>query len=157
MVTRKRIQWNQKFLPKNPDAGFCRSWYVTGMSPNNQASLVEVKQSPLHGRGLYAAVEIVVGTKIGTWPALILSTEDTAHVKATRLYHYIFYVDENAEGAMRAAVAFGPISMCNHSPDANATFNVDATTATVTLCASRDIAAGEEVLIDYGDFAAEAV
>lgn len=127
------------------------------MLPNNQASLVEVKQSPLHGRGLYAAAAISAGTEIGLWPTLVLSAEDTALVKATRLYHYIFYVDENAEGIMRAAVAFGPISMCNHSTDANATFNVDATAATVTLCASRDIAAGDEVLIDYGDFAAEAV
>ena len=127
------------------------------MLPDNQASLVEVKLSPLHGRGLYAAAALTAGSVIGSWPALILSTEDTAAVRSTRLYHYVFYVDENAEGAMRAAVAFGPISMCNHSTEANAVFAVDADAMTVTLSAARDIGAGEEILIDYGDFATEAV
>lgn len=127
------------------------------MLPENQASLVEVKQSPLHGRGLYAAMPVPSGTTIGTYPVLILDAEDTAALKPTRLYHYVFYVDETADGAMRAAVAFGPISMCNHSQTPNAAFSVDPADATVTLIASRDIAAGEEILIDYGDFAAEAV
>ena len=127
------------------------------MLPHNQASLVEVKQSPLHGRGLYAAAALTAGSVIGSWPALILSAEDTAAVRATRLYHYVFYVDETPEGAMRAAVAFGPISMCNHSTEANAVFAVDADAMTVTLTAARDIGAGEEILIDYGDFATEAV
>lgn len=127
------------------------------MSPQNQASLVEVKQSPLHGRGLYAAVPVPSGSILGTYPVLILSPADTAALKSTRLYHYVFYVDETADGAMRAAVAFGPISMCNHSTAPNAAFEVDPVAATVTLTTSRDIAAGEEILIDYGDFAAEAV
>ena len=127
------------------------------MFPENQASLVEVKQSPLHGRGLYAAATLAAGSKIGVWPALILSAEDTDKVKTTRLYHYVFFVDETAAGAMRAAVAFGPISMCNHSTDPNAEFEVDAGNATVTLIASRSINAGDEILIDYGDFATEAV
>ena len=127
------------------------------MPPENQASLVEVKQSPLHGRGLYAAGAISYGNQIGTWPALILNEADTAQVQSTRLYHYIFYVDETPEGAIRGAVAFGEISMCNHSPDANAVFAVDAAGATVSLTAARDIAAGEEILIDYGDFAEKAL
>ena len=127
------------------------------MLPETQASLVEGKQSPLHGRGRYAAQRIPSGTPIGTYPRLILSEADTAQVKGTRLYHYVFYIDENAEGAMRAAVAFGPISMCNHSPEANAVFAVNADDSTVTLSAGKDIAAGAEILIDYGDFADEAV
>lgn len=127
------------------------------MSPKNQASLVEVKQSPLHGRGLYAAAQVSAGTQLGTWPILILTEEDTARLKSTRLYHYVFYVDENADGAMRAAVAFGAISMCNHGTDPNAGFEVTAADATVTLTATKNLAAGDEILIDYGDFAAEAV
>ncbi|HRX73675.1 MAG TPA: SET domain-containing protein-lysine N-methyltransferase [Hyphomonas sp.] len=122
-----------------------------------QTSLVEVKQSPLHGRGLYAAVPISSGTTIGTYPILILSAEDTERLKTTRIYHYVFFVDETPEGAMRAAVAFGAISMCNHSRNACARFAVDPVTATVTLTASRNIAAGEEILIDYEDFAEEAI
>lgn len=127
------------------------------MSPKIQASYVEVKQSPLHGRGLYAVASVPSGTIIGTYPVLILSEADTTQLKQTRLYHYVFYVDETSEGEMRAAVAFGPISMCNHSAAPNAAFSVDASDASVTLTACRDITAGDEILIDYGDFAAEAV
>lgn len=127
------------------------------MLPDNSSSLVEVKQSPLHGRGLYAVRKIPAGTKIGTWPVLILTEEDTARVRHTRLYHYVFFVDETPDGRMRTAVAFGAIAMCNHSIGANAVFDVAPEEATVTLSAARDIEADEEILIDYGDFASEAV
>ncbi len=117
----------------------------------------EVRTSPLHGRGLFAATEIPEGAEIGVYPLLILSPEDTEALKVTRLYHYVFYVDERADGAMRAAVAFGAISMCNHDPAANAEFVVDAAAQTVTLSARTVIPAGDEILIDYEEFADEAL
>lgn len=118
---------------------------------------VEVQTSPLHGRGLFATADIPAGTRIGVYPLLILSHEDTERLKPTRLYHYVFYVDERADGAVRAAVAFGQISMCNHSPQANCDFFVDADTETVTLTTRLALAAGDEILIDYEDFADEAI
>ncbi len=127
------------------------------MLTDPHASPVEVRQSPVHGRGLYAAVPLVAGAMIGTYPLLILNEADTAAVRATRLYHYVFYVDENAAGEMRAAIAFGPISMCNHSPDANADFAVNAEDQTVTLTSRCAIPAGTEILIDYEDFAEQAI
>jgi hypothetical protein len=117
----------------------------------------EVRTSPLHGRGLFASRLIPKGAVIGIYPLLILSHEDTATLKSTRLYHYVFYVDEREDGDMRAAVAFGEISMCNHSPAANAEFEVDAAAQTVTLTASADLPAGTEILIDYQEFAEEAL
>ncbi|MEH6411700.1 MAG: SET domain-containing protein-lysine N-methyltransferase [Hyphomonas sp.] len=127
------------------------------MPQSAQASFVEVKDSPFHGRGLFAARAIAPGATIAVYPLLVLSTQDTAAVRATLLHHYVFYVDENADGEMRAAVAFGEISMCNHSPKANAGFTVDASAQTVTLTASRAIAPGDEILIDYEDFADEII
>jgi uncharacterized protein len=122
-----------------------------------QASCVEVKDSPFHGRGLFAAAAIGAGDVIAVYPLLILSQEDTATVRSTLLHHYVFYVDENESGEMRAAVAFGEISMCNHSPKANADFAVDAAAQTVTLSAKRAIAPGAEILIDYEEFATEII
>lgn len=127
------------------------------MSDTSQASFVEVKVSPFHGRGLFAARAIAPGTTIAAYPLLILSHEDTATVRATLLHHYVFYVDENADSEMRAAVAFGEISMCNHSPNANADFTVDAEAQTVTLSANQAIRPGDEVLIDYEEFAIEII
>jgi uncharacterized protein len=127
------------------------------MPQSAQASFVEVKDSPFHGRGLFAARAIAPGATIAVYPLLVLSAQDTDAVRATLLHHYVFYVDENADGEMRAAVAFGEISMCNHSPKANAGFTVDVCAQTVTLTASRAIAPGDEILIDYEDFADEII
>tara|TARA_R110000803_G_scaffold28417_3_gene65739 strand:- start:416 stop:799 length:384 start_codon:yes stop_codon:yes gene_type:complete len=127
------------------------------MPKSTQASSVEVKDSPFHGRGLFAVVAINAGDVIAVYPLLILSQEDTATVRSTLLHHYVFYVDENEAGDMRAAVAFGEISMCNHSSKANADFVVDATAQTVTLSANQAIQPGDEVLIDYEEFAEEII
>lgn len=127
------------------------------MTTSHGGARVEVLTSPLHGRGLFACADIPAGGLIGAYPLLILSHEDSAALKATRLHHYVFHVDERADGAARHALAFGVISMCNHDPDANAAFHVDADRQEVTLTARRAIQAGEEILIDYEDFAEEAI
>lgn len=127
------------------------------MEKPGYASPVEVRQSPFHGRGLFAAVSFEAGDLIATYPLLILSQEDTAAIRGTQIHHYVFYVDENDQGQMRAAVAFGLISMCNHSPEANAEFTVDADAQTVTLSAGTNIPLNAEILIDYEEFAAEIV
>jgi SET domain-containing protein len=127
------------------------------MTTSSGGSRVEVKTSPLHGRGLFASSDIPAGALLGVYPLLILSHEDTEQLKSTRLYHYVFYVDEREGGGVRTAVAFGKISMCNHSPQANADFYVDAEAETVTLTTRIALKAGDEILIDYEDFADEAM
>ncbi|MGA1341791.1 MAG: SET domain-containing protein-lysine N-methyltransferase [Hyphomonas sp.] len=127
------------------------------MLERHEGGRAEVRTSPLHGRGLFACSPVRAGDVIGVYPMLILSPEDTGTLKPTRLYHYVFYVDEPDGGGMRAGVAFGEISMCNHSPEANADFKVDAEAQTVTLTARVALAAGDEILIDYQDFADEAL
>ena len=127
------------------------------MTTSSGGTRVEVKTSPLHGRGLFASTDIPAGALLGVYPLLILTHEDTEQLKSTRVYHYVFYVDEREDGAVRAAVAFGKISMCNHSPQANADFYVDAAAETVTLTTRIALKAGDEILIDYEDFADEAI
>ncbi|MBU2143214.1 MAG: SET domain-containing protein-lysine N-methyltransferase [Alphaproteobacteria bacterium] len=122
-----------------------------------QASFVEVKTSPFHGRGLFAVAPISASQTIAVYPLLVLSHEDTATVRSTLLHHYVFYVDETEDGTMRAAVAFGEISMCNHSPQANADFVVDGEAQTVTLSARQALQPGDEILIDYEEFAEEII
>ncbi len=118
---------------------------------------VEVRTSPVHGRGLFASGPIPAGTCLGVYPLLILSPAETDCIRQTRLYHYVFHVDEDPQGRVRVAVAFGEISMCNHSAHANAIFKVDAAAQTVTLTASRDLCEDEEILIDYEEFASETI
>lgn len=127
------------------------------MSQHPQDGPIEVRQSIVEGRGLFARRYIPAGTQIGTFPLLILSARDSAALKGTKLYHYVFHVDEDAQGEPRVGVAFGLISFCNHDPAANAGFSVDASSATVTLTALRDIREDAEIFIDYEEFAAVAV
>ena len=96
------------------------------MEKTGYASPVEVRQSPFHGRGLFAAVSFEAGDLIATY--------------------------RNIE-QQRATVAFGLISMCNHSVEANADFTVDPAAQTVTLSARTPILADAEILIDYEEFA----
>jgi hypothetical protein len=115
-----------------------------------------IATSPMHGRGLFAARKLTSGETLGVYPLLILEMDEVEALKATRLYHYVFFIDEPEPDRMRAAVAFGAISMCNHSGDANAAFTVDAAKQTVTLKSRKPISRDEEIFIDYEDFADEA-
>jgi len=94
--------------------------------------MTEVKQSPLHGRGLFAATHIPAGTVLGdlvTVPAedheldgpYVLWLGDTEPVKVTCDLRFI-----------------------NHSDTPNAVYYDD-----MTVVALRDIEPGEEVLHDY--------
>lgn len=119
--------------------------------------LLSVQSSPVHGRGLYCHSEVDQNARIGAFPILILSRDDSALIVPTRLYHYVFHVDEDEAGRPRYAVAFGAISMCNHSADPNADFRVDGVNEQVILTARRKVCAGDEICIDYGDFAGTAL
>ncbi len=48
------------------------------------------------------------------------------------------------------AIALGLISLINHGLPANADWELDIPARTIRLSATRDIAAGEEITIDYG-------
>ncbi len=121
------------------------------------AAGLEVADSPLHGRGLFAVKAVPAGQCLAVSPLLILEADEVEALKATRLYHYVFHVADLPDGRMQAGVAFGPVSLCNHSSAPNAAFRVDGISASVVLTSIRAIWAGEEILIDYGDFAGEAV
>ena len=123
----------------------------------DDAAPVFVSQSTRHGRGLFAARSFSPGETIGVYPILILSIEEVRQIRGTRIYDYLFFVDEDESEQMRAAVAFGPISMCNHDADANAGFTLDAESRTVILSAATAIAAEDEIFINYEEFADDAL
>ena len=127
------------------------------MEKPGHASPVEVRTSPFHGRGLFAAISFDTGDRIAIYPLLILDHEDSAAIRNTLIGHYVFHIDEDPDGRARTAVAFGPISMCNHSPDANADFQIDVETQSISLTARKPIARDAEILIDYEDYASEII
>lgn len=97
------------------------------------------------GRGLIAAAPIVAGVLLDVAPVIPMTADD-ASAPGTILYDYPFRWDDPP---YVEAIALGAVSMANHAADANARFETDIPAKVVRLYALRDIAAGEEITIDY--------
>ena len=100
------------------------------------------------GRGVFAGRSFRRGEVIEVCPVIRLPPG----VPPDGLEHYVFkWVAEGTE----LAIALGYGSLYNHSPDPNAAFTTRPARGEVVFRATRDIAAGEQVFIDYGWDAAE--
>ncbi len=96
-----------------------------------------------HGRGVIAVVDIEKGETIEVCPILEVGDEDATGVLAD----YIVGLGEEREGAV---LMLGYGSLYNHSTTPNAEYVHEADDAYAFL-ALRDIAAGAEITISYGD------
>lgn len=92
-----------------------------------------VDESPIHGRGLYAAEVIPAGAYIGTFKGPAAKRNGT---------HVLWLMD--ADGNWYGRRGMNALRYLNHEPEPNAEFyHFD-------LYALRDIERGEEITIDYG-------
>ena len=107
---------------------------------------IYIKTSANRGRGVFTKQAIPANTKIEISPVLVLSAKDREAVNDTRLFHYIFEWGVNKK---RACVAFGYISMYNHSYEANCEYEMDYKEEIVTIRTLKDIKKGEELYINY--------
>jgi SET domain-containing protein len=94
--------------------------------------MFEVKQSPLHGRGLFATEYIPEGTVIGT-----VKTEPAKDHELDG--PYVLWVDGEKPVCVTCDLRF-----INHSDEPNAAYYDDLSVMSV-----RDIAPGEEIVHDY--------
>lgn len=116
---------------------------------------IHVGASRVHGKGAFTSRRIAAGECFHTAPLFIFGCEDAPHVARTRAAHYVFYISDCPEtpGLEVTGLALSAISFVNHARPANTTFVVDPAAGTVSFTAARVIDAGEEIFIDYGDFA----
>ncbi len=99
--------------------------------------LVAVKQSPIHGMGLFAQATIEEGSTIGLYEGNeVQPGEDGEHVL------WIYDEDEEREYGIDGR---NETRFVNHSSSANANFDGEE------LVALRTISAGEEITHDYGE------
>lgn len=103
------------------------------MSGRKQCDRLEVGQSDIHGRGLFAAAHIAAGEWIGTYEGPAVE-EDGTHV---------LWVEQD-DGEWIGYDGTNCLRFMNHSATPNA--EMDG----VECYALRDIAGGEEITIDYG-------
>ncbi|WP_051692069.1 SET domain-containing protein-lysine N-methyltransferase [Pedobacter borealis] len=106
---------------------------------------VEVKESPLHGRGVFAKNRITKGSLIEQAPVIFLSNTEKETLRFTKLFHYYFLLDEPDKPT---AFSFGYASFYNHSPKANAFYSFSRKRNTINIYAYQTIEAGDEVTIN---------
>lgn len=95
---------------------------------------VEVRNSPIHGKGVYAKKKIKGGAKIGTYHGDPAKEDDT----------YVLWVTDE-DGIEYGVDGTTDLKFLNHSGQPNAEFDGDE------LYALRDIKSGEEITFHYGE------
>ena len=101
--------------------------------PYLRNDLLEVRESPLHGRGLFAVQPIAKGTELGLCQAE--PTEDDGL--------HVLWIDD--AGCERVQVQCD-LKYINHGKQPNVVYYDD-----LTVVALKKIKAGEELLHDYGE------
>lgn len=107
---------------------------------------VYLKETVSKGRGVFTSKDIPEGTVVEISAVLVLTEEERAHVEKTILYDYIF---EWGEEGLECCVAWGYVSMYNHSYDASCEYEMDFYHRIITIRTLRNIKAGEELTVNY--------
>jgi len=111
---------------------------------HRQSDLIEVKKAPGKGRGVFARRAIEKGTIIERVPIILLPVAEVYGYNIDSvLAKYVFNWED---GTVMIALGYG--SLYNHSYRPNATYYNNGR-RTQTYEALRDIAAGEEITVNY--------
>jgi hypothetical protein len=114
--------------------------------PNDR---IEVRVSPVRGRGIFARTAIVSGTLIEAAPVIVIPIADCPALDRTIIHDYYFHWDGDPEGEGRGALGLGLVTLCNHASRPNARVERNLVRQTLDLISSSLIGPGEEVTIDY--------
>ena len=112
---------------------------VTQITPPSAIRIGETE----HGRGVFATQAIAKDEVIEICPILELGPDDASGL----LDDYVVNLGDDSGGT---ALMLGYGSLYNHSDDPNAEYLLEAEDA-YSFCAIRDIAAGEQITISYGE------
>ena len=109
-----------------------------------------IKEVKGKGRGVFSSAPINTGEVIETCKLLVLKPADYDNASASFVINYSFYIDRD-ESIVGIATGFG--SLYNHAAPANASHQINKEDSRVDIIALRDIAADEEICINYhGEF-----
>ncbi len=108
--------------------------------------ILVIAPSKQRGRGVFASEAIPANTIIEISPVLVLSAKERKEVEKTVLYNYIF---EWGKKMKKACVAWGYLSVYNHSYHANCEYEMDFENELMQVKTVRDIVKGEELFVNY--------
>ena len=115
--------------------------------PAYQKFAVDVRPSAIDGQGAFAAEPVRARLKIGEIRGESISVAE-ARIRATRSER-IMIVELSARKAIDFSKSADPMRFTNHSCRPNARLVIR--NGRVEFYAARDIAAGEEITVDYGE------
>lgn len=107
---------------------------------------VAIKQSLIHGRGVFSKTVFKPGQLIERAPILLMSDEEKKLLRNSSLHHYYFLVNDPVKPV---AMGFGYTALYNHSANANAVYNINLARLFISIHACKKIIAGDEVTINY--------
>jgi hypothetical protein len=106
------------------------------------------RETPHRGKGVFTLDAISEDALVELAHVVVLSAADYKLCEQTNLYNYLYEWPEDASGG---ALATGFGSHFNHSSTENCLYHkFNFAEGTISYWAERDIAPGEELLIDYG-------
>lgn len=122
----------------------------------NSSNLVEVRNSRIHAKGLFARSAIrrgarvieYVGEKVSRSVGSQRADRDLERAKGSKSRGAVYLFELDAENDLDGNVSWNMARFANHSCDPNCEALVVA--GRVWITALRPIAAGEEITFDYG-------
>ena len=136
---------------KNPADSAAAIQYIFGVATIRKKRVksmkITVRNSPIHGLGVFAAQDIAAGETLERCAYIVIDDDDLQEVN--RLNDYLFTSPDDPNDYL---VVMGCGMLYNHGVPANAKWEVDETdNRFLRFYADRDIAAGEELFHDYGE------
>ncbi|RQO30524.1 SET domain-containing protein-lysine N-methyltransferase [Taibaiella sp. KBW10] len=114
------------------------------------AACLYIDKSGDKGRGVYTSEDLPENAIIEISPVLVMSADDRKHLDQTPLHDYIFEWGAQQE---LCCVAWGYLSMYNHSYTSNCEYYMDFDQQVIMIKTVSNIRANEELLINYnGDW-----
>lgn len=108
---------------------------------------IEIKKSPISGSGMFARGPIKEGGPICTVGGMVMTGSEFEAFQASHSTYNAIQIDEDLHLVEQPEITRTLEGSMNHSCDSDVWMEDE-----VTLVARRDIAAGEEITVDYALF-----
>ena len=113
---------------------------------NNNAHQLEVRQSLIHGRGVFCKTAFKPGQLIEKAPIILMDDKEKDMLRHSCLHHYYFLVNNTAKPI---AMGLGYSALYNHAAGANARYSINLINLSISIKACKKIVPGEEITINY--------
>jgi hypothetical protein len=114
------------------------------------SDLVAIRHTEHRGRGVFALEALPEGLLLETAPVIVMPGDQRPLIDQTLLHDYIFIWGEEED---QCCMALGYVALYNHASPANCDYAMNFDQHTISIITVRDIAAGEELFINYnGDW-----